>query len=412
MTPAASNPAPEIDRMESADAAAMLDRFAGGDLIQRGSVNVISVEAIRARSGERWGRKRDAVWAYVERKLNEHLAHQDLHQRISETDFLIAMTSEHGMAAQAVALKVLEEVLHYFLGRADRSDMRIKSVRSVNGRELNCATIDPTIIVQARDVREDTGDSPYRAGIDPAEERKRNPVSFVASSGRALRVDYALEHLISLKHGVTAALRIEPTVTELATGRVIPVRQFKMLDDEDLAFIDRSTVDYGGLFLPESDARSRPALIVPASFRSMGSRKGRTTLIAQAGLAPERVKASIMVELVDVDRGTPQGRLLEVAGLLNTLCRGVFGRVMPVKDAVEALRGARLMGITLDAGDIPITDSRLASAILLFGQQARGLASAIAVRGLPTEGFFAVAEVAGLTHASVKGPSLTAERAA
>ena len=403
---------PAIDRLESADAAAMLDRFAGGDLIQRGSVNVISVEAIRRRAGERWNRKRDAVWAYVERKLNEHLAHQDLSHRISDTDFLIAMTSEQGMAAQAVALKVLEEVLLYFLGRADRADMNIKAVTAVQGRQLSCAPIDPTIIVQAREVREDTADSPFRTGIDPAEERKRNPISFVAGTGRPLRVDFALEHLISLKHGVTAAMRVEPTVTDLSTGRVIPVRQFRMLEDDDLANIDRATVDYGALFLPDTEGRAKPALILPASFRTMGARKGRNTLIAHAGVAPERIKASIMVELIDIDRGTPPGRLVEVAGLLHTLCRGVFARVMPARDAVAGLKDSRLMGITLDAGDIPITDSRLATAILQFGQQARGLAPAIAVRGLPNDGFFAVAEVAGLTHASVKGSTLTGAQSA
>lgn len=390
----------------------MLERFAGSDLFERGSVNIVSLEAIRARTGERWLRKRDAVWAYAEKKLDEHLAHQDLSQRINDTDFLIAMTSEQGVAAQAVALKVLEEVLIYFLGHADRADMNIRAVTSLKGRELACAPIDPTIIVQAR-VRQDAADSPYRNGVDPAEEQKRNPVSFVASSGRSLRVDFSVEHLISLKHGVTAALRIEPTVSEGATGRVIPARQFRLLDDEDLAFIDRSTVDYGSLFLPHAEGRGRPALILPASFRTMGARKGRNTLISVSGGSAERLKGTMMVELVDIERGTPQGRLLEVAGLLHSLCRGVFARVPPVKDAVEILRGARLTGVTLDAGELPSADSRLASAIIAFGQQARGLAPAIAVRGLPSEDFFAVAEVGGLTHAAVRGALLTAaERAA
>ncbi len=402
---------PDIGRIESADAAALLDQFAGTDLFARGSVNVISVAAIRARAGDRWGRKRDAVWAYVSRKLGEHLTHHDLHQRINETDFLIAMTSEQGVAAQAAALKVLEEVLIYFLGHANRTDMRIRAVTSVKGRELSCAAIDPTIIVQAR-ARTDAADSPFREGVDPAEERKRNPVSFVAASGRALRVDFAIEHLVSIRHGVTAALRVEPTVTEEATGRVIPVRQFRLLSDDDLAFIDRSTVDYGGLFIPQAQGHAKAAVILPASFRTMGARKGRNLLINIPDATPERTKASVIVELIDIDRGTPQGRILEVAGLLQMLCRGVFARIPPVKDAVEMVRGGRLTGITLDAGEIPGTDSRLASAILAFGQQAKGLAPAIAVRGLPSEGFFAVAEVAGLTHAALRGALLTAERPA
>jgi hypothetical protein len=46
--------------------------------------------------------------------------------------------------------------------------------------------------------------------------------------------------------------------------------------------------------------------------------------------------------------------------------------------------------------------SRLASSLLDFGKQARGLAPAIAVQGLRSDDYFAVAEVAGMSHASVR----------
>src|SRR5690606_7937376 len=139
----------------------------------------------------------------------------------------------------------------------------------------------------------DAADSPYRDGVDPEEEKKRNPVSFVAASGRSLRVDFAVEHLISLKHGVTAALRVEPTVSEGATGRTIPPRQFRLLDDDDLMFIDRSTMDYGGLFMSHAEGPGRPALILPASFRTMGARKGRNLLVSASGGSGKLLKSAV-----------------------------------------------------------------------------------------------------------------------
>ncbi|MDP1736454.1 MAG: hypothetical protein Q8L23_03330 [Caulobacter sp.] len=402
---------PPAERLNAADVAAMLDRFGGHDLMARGAVNIISLAAIREVAGDRWPRKRPDVWAYMERKLAEHLTYQDMAQRVGETDYLIAMTSEDGVAAQAVALKVLEEVLMHFLGAAEPRDMAVRAVTDLKDGEVSCAPLDPVFILQARARAEAEPPTPaVRPVVDPFELRKRNPFSFHAAAGTPLRVDFAVEDVQSLKHGVTAALRIEPTVTEVLTGRTVPARAFGKLSDIDLLTIDQATLEFAALFLPRVDGQGQPALIVPVSFRTMSTSKGRQLLINCSGAAPGRVKASVMLELVDIDRGAPLSRLIEVLGLLKSVCRGVFARVQPGKDAMASLKGVRLGGMTLDAADLPGPDSRIAVQILEFGRQARGLAPALAVQGLSNDGFFAVAETAGLTHASVRVAAMTAEQ--
>ena len=396
------------ERLNAADVAAVLDRFGGQDLLARGAVNIISLAAIRDRAGERWPRRRPDVWAYAERKLAEHLTFQDLSQRVGETDYLLAMTSEDGLAAQALALKVLEEVLLHFLGAADPGDMRVQAVTGLAGGEVSCAPLDPRAILQARKPAPSAAPHLSATDVDPAEEKRRNPYLFVTGSGLNLRIDFAVEPMISLRHGVPAALRIEPTVTESATGRVIPVRAFARLSDADLAVVDQATLDYAALYLTKGDAPGAPPLIVPVSFRTMAASKGRQALIACAADAPARLKTGLIIELVDVDRGTPQGRLIEVCGLLRSVCRGVFARAQPGRDSMAPLRDARLAGITLDATDLPAEDGRLAALILDFGRQAKGLAPSIAVRGLSSQVMFAIAETAGLTHAALRCAPATA----
>jgi hypothetical protein len=401
------------DRLNAADIAAVLDRFGGQDLLARGAVNILSLAAIRERAGERWPRRRPDVWAYAERKLAEHLTFQDLSQRIGETDYLIAMTSEDGVAAQAITLKVLEEVLLHFLGAADKGDLRVRAVTGLDGGEVSCAPLDPLAIQRARKA------APARAApaepgpdIDPAEEKRRNPYRFASGSGLTLRIDFAVESVISLRHGVTAALRIEPTVTETESGRMIPTRAFVRLSDADLECIDLATLHYAGLYLPHVDAPAARPLIVPVSFRTMAANKGRQALIAAAGEAQGRMKRGLLIELVDVDRGTPQGRLIEVCGLLRTLCRGVFARVQAGRDDMALFREARLAGVTLDAAEFAGDDARLAAAMLDLGRQARGQTSLIAVQGLSSQVMFAVAETAGLTHASLRNAPATVATAA
>lgn len=394
------------ERLNAADVAAVLDRFGGHDLLARGSVNIIGLGAIRERAGERWPRKRPDVWAYAERKLAEHLTFQDLAQRVGETDFLIAMTSEEGVAAQAVALKILEEVLMHFLGAADPKDMTVRAVTDLRGDEVTCAPLDPASIIRARKAPPAAAPA-ERQAVDPLEEKRRNPFVFATGAGLALRIDFAVEEIISLKHGAVAALRIEPTVTETQTGRVIPVRAFAKMADADLAVIDQATLDYAGLYLPKVDTPGAPVLIVPVSFRTVAASKGRQALIAAANGAAGRMKASVMVELIDIGPGTPHGRLVEVTGLLKTICRGVFARTQPSKEALAALKDARLTGLTLDAGDLAENDARVAAQILDFGRQARGLAPAVIVQGLTSEVMFSIAETGGLTHAGLRAASKT-----
>lgn len=391
-----------IERLTAGGAAAALERLAGTDLVERGCVTIISVEAIRQRSGDRWTRKRDAVWAYVGKKCDEHLAYQDIRHRVGETDFLIAMTSGEGVAAQAVSLKILEEVLLFFLGVADRADMKIRAVSAIHGDELSCSEIDLARIAAPRAPPEEVvAVSAYHAGVDPAEERRRNPISFVTASGQNLRIDFALQEVVSLRHKVTAALRVDPTVTHIGSGRLIPARTFGKLSDDDIAFIDRSSLDFAALFAGAAD-RPQPPLILPVSFRTMSARKGRQALISVPGLTPERMKSAMMVELIDVDRGTPEARLLEVTGLVGQVCKGVLARIQPVRDAIGPVRGARLQGLTVDAGDLGGGDSQVASQMINLAAQARGRAPALMIHGLASEGFLEVAEVAGFTHASMK----------
>ncbi|MFZ5719425.1 MAG: hypothetical protein ACOY5Y_08165 [Pseudomonadota bacterium] len=410
-----ADPGMTISKITAFDAGAVLERLAGSDRLERGAVYIISVEAIRDRSGDRWDRKRDDVWGYLDRKLNEYLSYQDIHHRISETDVLVAMTTEEGVAAQAVGMKVLEDVLEFFLGAAERRDLRIRAVSRIDGNFLSCTDIDPEAIATARASARPSGSeqelevSPYRAQVSADRERQHNPVSFVASNGQQLQVAFALEHVISLRHGVTAVLRVEPIVSFYATGEVIPTHRFGRLSDEDVLAIDRASLAFAGLFLPD-DARTQPPVIVPASFRTMGGRKGRQLLITAPGVPPERLRQGAMLEFVDIDRGTPNGRLVEVASLVGRVTRGVIARLQPGRDALGPVNGARFNGLSVDFAELGLPDPRLEAAMRMLAHQMRGKAPALIAQGLAERWHFEMADDAGFTHASIRAAPKTVTR--
>ena len=402
----------EITRISAADASAVLERLAGSDRLERGAVFLISVEAIKHRSGDRWDKKRDDVWGYLGRKLNEYLSYQDIHQRVSDTEVLVAMNTEEGVAAQAVGMKVLEDVLEFFLGEANRRDIRIKAVTKIDGSYLSCTDVDPDAIATARATARPEPEpivSPYQTKVSPQAERERNPVSFVASNGHKLQIEFALEHVVSLRHGVTAVLRVEPTVRYHATGEIIPTRKFMKLADEDIMAIDRATLAFGGLFLPQ-DARTQPPLIMPVSFRTMGGRKGRQLLIGLPCAAPEQVRQGAMIEFIDIDRGTPPGRLVEVVSLVSGVTRGVLARLQPAADALGVVSGARFNGLVVDFADLGLTDAKLAPFMRVMAHQMRGKAPALIAQGLAERMHLDMAEEAGFTHAGIRAAPKTVTR--
>lgn len=396
-----------ISRLESANAQAVMQQVAESGVIAAGQAVVISVAAIRERSGERWMRRREDVYAYVARKLHEHLSHADLFHRLNDTDFLVAMADQSPPMVQGVAMRILEEVLMFFLGAADPLDLKIQVVTAFKDGGLACARLDPKTI--SRNAQVTPPRAPAVPGPSPAEIARKTPVSFITASGLDLRIDFAIEPMVSLKHQATAARRIEPRVTHVATDTVVPTRNFAKLSDDDLLFIDRSTLDYASLYLPEADARTvQPPLVMPASFRTLIGRKGRNHLVRVGATAGGKVlKTNLIVELVDVSLSTPGSTLTEVAALLGQLCRAVFIRLQPAKDMMAPVRIIRPQGLTLDAADLGQTDADIAAAIIAFGEQARHQAPMLAVQGLPAEGFFHVAQVAGLTHAGMRADAVT-----
>lgn len=391
--------------------APVAQRLARSELVGRGSVNVISIKAIKQWAGDWWSDKRGDVWKYVELKLNEHLDRQDMRARISESEFLIAMNNDQGLAAQATSVKILEDVLTHLLGAASPMDLGIRSVIGIEEGEAVCRPVNAAMVLAAR-ARRDSQRSPVRIAVDPADEGRRTPVAFTTGGGAALRVDFTLEHMVSLRRNVTTAVRIEPMVTHLASGRQASSRALTKLADRDVAFIDEATLKYAAVFARSVQGPHTPELIVPASFRTLGTQRGRDLLTGTSGLSLSLLRGGVMVELIDVTRGTPAGRLLEVVGLLRALTRGVIARVPPDKEALRVLKDARLAGLTLDASDLTGEANNIAMDIMTFGRDARGLAPMTSLQGLPQDGYFAAAETAGLTHAGVRANYPLAKRAA
>jgi hypothetical protein len=98
--------------------------------IAAGLVNIISVDAIRDRSGDRWPKKREQVEAFVERTFARLSQPGDMLVALNEAEFVTVQPGASPTTALSVSAKVLQEALAFFLGKAAREDLRIFQVTS------------------------------------------------------------------------------------------------------------------------------------------------------------------------------------------------------------------------------------------------------------------------------------------
>lgn len=223
------------------------------------------------------------------------------------------------------------------------------------------------------------------------------PTTFESRDGRKLWLDFAVETVTSLRHGTAAAARLGREVCDARKGAPLSNADFGRLADEDHLHIDLETIEIAKATLGASGAPT--ILILPISFHTLSARKSRRDVTEALGSA---LKSRVMLELMDVDRGTPLSRLSEVGGVAAALGRGVLVRLTPGRDAAAAVKGYRPHGVTVEAAGLGEGDSELAAGILAFAEQTRGAAPTVMVFGLPSEDFFSIAGVGGVTHASAR----------
>lgn len=236
----------------------------------------------------------------------------------------------------------------------------------------------------------------FSANILPPEER----APFVTHLGQTLWLEFAVETVTSLRHDTAAAARIARTLTDTKSSLPLSGAEQARFCDEDLLRVDEETFEFTKTVMDGPDAPAM--LIMPVSFHTLASRKGRRVMADKMG---DRLKLGAILELMGVDRGTPLSRLAEVGGIARMLSRGVLVRLAGGRDMTAPVRGYRPHGVTIDARELGATDTDLASGMLAFAEQAKGAAPTLMVFGLPSDDFFAVASVGGITHASVARPA-------
>lgn len=388
-------------RLVSADAESALERFSDPQLLASGKVNVISVEAVQKRFAERWQMRKDQVFAFAERVLERGVGPSGFYLRVSDTDFFIVHPDLGRLAGQSACLHYLREVLTHFLGDAHMADAGVLQVSRITKGRLEAQPVD-AVQVDAVDAPRDLDDDievvrlpPHKEAAAAAPARINKWTPFIANDGRQLRISATLEPVYELKGFTRIGFRMIRRVIVVSTGEELTNEQAAALSAGDLLRADLATITRGlDRLKGEGGGERQLSLIVPISFSSLSSQRGRTELTAPLQEAGGLVKLGVICEILDIE-GVPAGALLTATSLVRPFSLLVVGRLTnPNPSAIGRLRGAGLQALSFECpkglGDgeflgwaqATITPARkVARSVLVYGASSTQRAGALASCG-------------------------------
>ncbi len=385
----------------SSDAIAALDQRDTAGALASGKVTMISLDAIAERLGPRWPGKRALVYEHLERDLERAMGTLGFHQRISDTDYLVAQADKSQLAGQIACLHCLRHTLHHFLGEALIKDMRLHTVSRVGAEGVFGAKLDVTAVEQAL-ARPAPEQDDTEEGEDDHEGVTTSWSPFIASNGARVRVSCALEPVFQLKTSSRIGHRLVRRVVATQGRTTLSAEEVRRLSSFDIERIDFATIERGLDRLKADGAARGLSLILPVSFVTLSSARARSTLIDLFKTAKNTVQLGLICEVCDIE-GVPPSALLSAISFIRPYSLYVFGHLQETPASVMPwLKGSGLQGLSMECPETVTDDADFFG----WAKSTRAAASAagkaaLAYR-LPSLRHAAMASFMGATHGSLR----------
>lgn len=386
--------APTMNRLYTAEAAGLLERFDAAALMAEGKVNLIGLDAIAERLGERWAVKQEQVYDHVERTLGRHLGDRGMFVRVSPTDYLVAQPDASKFGAQASCFRYLRELLTYFLGDHRGARLDVLQVTKFSESGVEAQAVDMTEAEQ--------GEAQERATRGAEARRFQEWSPFVAANGRALRVSCKLEPVLELKAFRRIGFRLARTVLDQRTEEALPPSEIQRLSRADLERIDLATISRGiDRMASEAEGAKEPTLIAPVSYISLSNQRSRTALVNYFKEAQALVQRGLICEVTDIE-GVPESALLAAITMMKPFCLFIIGRRAPPFGDNASLAAAGMQGASIECPPELEGDAEFVAWARHAIESGKRVAKSVMLFGVPSTRHMAIAAHLGATHASLR----------
>lgn len=386
-----TEPADRPLRLVSPSVEEAIRRFDDPELLAAGKVNVISLEAIQSEIGARWSARRQQIGDFTARVLERGIGTDGYFLQVSDTDFFIVHPDLGKVAGQAACLRYLREIFAHFLGEDRLAAQGVLQVVRLSRGKVHAAPIDEQQMVsEIADL--DLGITEAPSSPDPRPMLDQW-TPFVANDGRRLRVSSALEPVYETKGFTRIGFRMVRRVIVTQTEHELSPGELTMLSTADLLRVDLATISRGIVRL-STEKEKQLSLVVPLSYSSLASAKGRVECARQLKTAQAAVRLGVICEVCDLE-GAPPGALAAAITMVRPFALLVAGRlVATTPSAILQHRGAGLQAVSFECplglGDAAFMGwatgavgaaRRVAKSVLVYGVTASPRAGVLAALG-------------------------------
>ncbi len=392
----------------------LIGRFDDPALISKGELFVLGFEAVRDRSGGRWAMRQDTVRDFVERQFQKYFQVTDHLVRLDDVHFLVVQPSQSGLGAQARALKLLREVLQFFLGASAKADVNLSRVTRIGPDGVEIASVEvsdddfaraetmdwdagPLTTVAPPDA--DQGDAVGSAGpVMSAIDAEKRAGATALKGDRSYEAMFVVEPIWSINQRAVVSYQVRPLIFERQQDRLVDANLAKA-SPGDLTRLDLLVLAEAQRLFLEHGADKRFALHVPIHHASLGATAGRQALLASLELMQPLASSSVVVVLTGLDSGAPHSRILALTNSLARRCRAVIALAPDLDCKIDRWRDAHLSGVAVDLNQLANSNERVnVKRLSEFAAKFRGVAPALIAYSVPNTAILLAAWAAGFTH--------------
>jgi EAL domain-containing protein (putative c-di-GMP-specific phosphodiesterase class I) len=288
-------------------------RFAASPaLLERGCVNLIGLEEIRAGAGPRWEKMQPSICAHLESLLRQTLGPADFFAQLDATSFLVCTPGTTQEESQVLCMRVSHELHTNLLGACDLDQIRVARAASFDGNALEVEVI---------------------AGEDLI--RLAGQAGIMIPSGRPHPARSSLPNSKTGAHKVQHTHKFVP----MWDVQKEAITTYRCVTVEDHTEFDRTQTnaqfkaDVGAMLarvrhaartLTESVKTGQRFLMsIPISYDLLGSPVARMEVSSICRGLSSELRPYLVFEIAELPCGVPQFRLSELVGSLKPFCRGV-----------------------------------------------------------------------------------------
>jgi hypothetical protein len=389
---------PSIDHIVDAEAQSVLERLEGSALVEGGQVNLIGLNSIKARLGDRWRARADQVHDHVHRSLSRFLGDRGYFVRISQTDYLVVQPGRSRYGCQASCLTYMRDLLCHFLGEAAAADIEVREVTTLARNRVEAKLIDPTVARPDADEEDDASTSAENLSASPDHWSP-----FVSNDGRNIQVSCALEPVFRLRTMQQVGYRLTRRVIDGRTKTVLNREEQARLSAADIEQIDCAAIARGMSRLGHGAVgETPPMLLLPVSYTTLTTRRGHAAIFGFLKQARGTGTTRALCEIKNIE-GVPLAALFNMVAVLRQACYAVIGRLEgPPAKTSDLFKTVGLNGLAFKYRgprdeDLPMVAS--------LSPDVAAMAAAVrssVVLGLRAPREIALAKLVGATHASMR----------